>query len=185
MHIQPGWFAHVTLKLNSGDLQNDINKIENVWSNIFPGRPFEYFLLDDKFNQLYTDDFRTQKIFNIFSMLAIIISCLGLFGLSAFIAEKKTKEIGIRKILGASVPGIIKLVSKEFVYLVLISIALSYPIANYFLNSWIQNFEYKTELGISVYLFSGIFALAIGLVTVSYHAFRAANTNPVKTLKHE
>ena len=134
---------------------------------------------------LYTSDQRTAKIVFIFSGLAIFIACLGLFGLAAFIAEQKIKEIGIRKVLGASIPNIVMLLSGNFVKLALLSIVIAVPVSWWLMNSWLQDFAYRISIGWTVFVLAGLTVLTIALLTVSFQAIRAAMTNPVKALRSE
>ena len=149
------------------------------------GMPFSYRFLDNAFNQMYDNERRVGKIAITFSVLAILIACLGLFGLATFIAEQRTKEIGIRKVLGASVNGIVQLLSKDFLRLVLISFVIATPVAWYFMNKWLQDFNYRVNIGWWVFALAGFIALIIALVTVSTQAIRAALANPINNLRTE
>ena len=177
--------SNLAVKIRSNDLKSTISMIKNEWNKFVPGKPFEYYFLDDNFNELYQSEIKIQQIFTSFSVLAIFIACLGLLGLAAFTAERKTKEIGIRKTLGASVTGIILLLSKNYTKWVLIANIIAWPTAYYFMNKWLQDFAYKTEMSIWIFLLSGILALIIALLTVSANAVKAATANPVKSLKYE
>jgi putative ABC transport system permease protein len=177
--------AYLTIKIREKNIPAAVSLIKNEWSKFVPNKPFEYFFLDDEFNKLFSSEQKIQQIFTAFSMLAIFIACLGLFGLAAFTAERKTKEIGIRKTLGASVPGIVFLLSKEFIKWVLIANIIAWPVAYYFMYKWLQDFAYKTEMSLWIFLLSGILALIIALLTVSVNAIKAASANPVKSLKYE
>ncbi len=137
------------------------------------------------YQTLYTSDQRTAKIVFIFSGLAIFIACLGLFGLAAFIAEQKTKEIGIRKVLGASIPNIVMLLSGNFIRLVLLSVVIAIPVSWWLMNSWLQDFAYRISIGWTVFVLAGVTVLTIALLTVSFQAIKAAMTNPVKALRSE
>jgi putative ABC transport system permease protein len=159
--------------------------MEKYWSQAFPGNPFEYFFLDDYFNRQYANEQKFGRLFTSFAIFAIIISCLGLFGLSAFIAGQRIKEIGIRKILGASVLNIMIMLSKDFVKLVLIAIIIATPAAWLVMNNWLQHFVYKTEISIWIFAGAGAIALLIALMTVSFQAIKSALANPVKSLRAE
>jgi putative ABC transport system permease protein len=162
-----------------------IDAARRAWHTFAPDKPFVYTFLDDDFANMYSNEQRLGKIFISFSALAIIIACLGLFGLTAYTAEQRTKEIGIRKVLGASVPGIVVLLSKEFGLLVLIAYAIAAPTAWYSTNWWLQGYSYKTEIGIFVYLGAGLIAFMVAWLTMSYQSIRAALANPVKALRSE
>jgi predicted permease len=172
-------------RLKSDKISQSIEHISQVWGTFAPGYPFKYYFLDESLDRLYRSDRRVGTILKYFSILAIIISCLGLFGLASFLAEQRTREIGIRKVLGASQPGIIILLSKEFAKWVLLANLVAWPLAYITMTSWLKNFAYQTNLGTLIFFLSALGALLIALLTVSYQAIRAANTNPVDALKHE
>ena len=146
---------------------------------------FNYNFLDDKFKSLYENEQRTGLLFNIFAGIAIFISCLGLFGLAAYTAQVRTKEIGVRKVLGSSVSGIIQLLAKDFIKLVVIAIVIATPIAWYLMNAWLQDFAYKINLDWSVFVIAGLAAIFIALITISFQSIKAAIANPVKSLRTE
>ena len=162
-----------------------INFIKDKWQKFAPGSPFEYSFLDKDFDNLYKAEQKIGDIFSVFAFLAIFIGCLGLFGLAAFTAERKTKEIGIRKVLGAGVPGLIYLLSKEFTKLIFLAFVISVPVAYYFMNNWLEDFAYRIDISVWVFVLSGGIALAIALATVSYHAIKAAIANPIEALRYE
>ncbi|HVX26728.1 MAG TPA: FtsX-like permease family protein, partial [Parafilimonas sp.] len=172
-------------KVNTANIQNLITQIENKWKAIAPGLPFSYRFLNDSFDEMYRSEQRAGKIALIFSVLAIFIACLGLFGLATFIAEQRTKEIGIRKVLGASVQSIVQMLSKDFLKLVAIAFVLAAPIAWWAMHSWLQDFAYRINIEWWFFAFAGIGALLIALITVSFQAIRAAISNPVKSLRTE
>ena len=149
------------------------------------GMPFSYRFLDDSFNEMYNSEQRVGKIAMIFSILAIFIACLGLFGLATFIAEQRTKEIGIRKVLGASVNGIVQLLSKDFLKLVLIAFVIAVPISWWAMHRWLQDFAYRINISWWIFIIAGFLALVIALLTISFQAIKAAIANPVKSLKTE
>ena len=175
----------LSLKVNTSNINGLVSSIQNKWRALAPGMPFSYRFLDDSFNEMYRGEQRVGKIALIFSVLAIFIACLGLFGLATFIAEQRTKEIGIRKVLGASVQGIVRMLSKDFVKLVTIAFIIAAPLAWYFMNKWLQDFAYRIELSWWIFAVAGLAALLIALVTVSFQAIRAAISNPVKSLRTE
>ncbi len=177
--------SKILLKLDGKNITASINVIEQKWKQYFPKYPVRYFFLDDEFNKQYHKDNTMLTIFSCFSGLTILISCLGLFGLASFTTEQRTKEIGIRKVLGASVSNITYLISKDFILLVLIGISLASPIAYYALTKWLQNYAYHTNLTLGIFLTAGCLALLVAFITVSSQAIKAALTNPTKSLRTE
>jgi putative ABC transport system permease protein len=175
----------ISFRFQSQNTQEVIQLIETKWKELAPGQPFTYYFLDERFGSMYAAETRLGKIFGIFSALAILIASLGLFALTAFTAEQRTKEIGIRKVLGASVSSIVLLLSKELGKLVLIAFVLAAPLAWYGIDWWLKDYTFKTEIGIGLYLFSGLAALFIASATMSFQSFRAAASDPVKSLKSE
>jgi putative ABC transport system permease protein len=162
-----------------------LSHIERVWRDINPVSPFEYHFLDQTYDRLYRSEKSVGKVFNSFTVLAIFISCLGLFGLASFMAEQRTKEIGIRKVLGASAPKIIVLLTKEFTKWVLVANLIAWPSAYFVMNKLLQTYVYRIEIGIDIFLLSGLIALTIALLTVSYQALKAARSNPADSLRYE
>jgi ABC-type antimicrobial peptide transport system permease subunit len=180
------WANVITVKLKpSISTSEALSKVETVFKKHNPGSPFDYKFVDMEFGQKFAAEERIGKLASFFAALAIFISCLGLFGLASFVAEQRTKEIGIRKVLGASVTNLWTLLSRDFVYLVIISCLIAVPIAYYFLNNWLQKYDYRTGISWWVFAVSGGGALTITLLTVSFQAIRAALMNPVKSLKSE
>ena len=177
----------VLIRTTEGDVRQSIAAIEKAWKEIFPTYTFEYNFLDADFNSQYKADEKRSQIFTAFSGLTIVIACLGLLGLAAFTTEQRTKEIGVRKVIGASVQHLVMLVSKEFFLLVGIGMVLAFPVAWYFTNGWLQNFAYRIELEGQwpTFVLSALLAFVITLVTVGYHVVRAASVNPVKSLRDE
>jgi predicted permease len=175
----------LAVRIKPGNPTEAINHLENMWNDLNPGYSFDYRFLDDSYNRLYEIVNRFEEILILFTALAILISCLGLFGLASFNAERRTKEIGIRKVLGASAAGIVMLLSSEFSKLVLLSNIVAWPIAWIAMEKWLQNFAYRTKMDVSIFIVSAAMALVIALFTVSYQAFKAANANPVDALKYE
>jgi putative ABC transport system permease protein len=158
--------------------------VEQTWKK-YSDMPFSYSFLDDRFDNMYQAEQKIGQIFAIFACLAIVIACLGLFGLVAFVTMQRTKEIGIRKVLGASILSIIALLSKDFIKLVLIAFVIATPIAWYAMHQWLQEFAYQVDIGMNVMVMAGIIALLIALLTVSFQAIKAALANPVKSLRSE
>lgn len=162
-----------------------LSKVENIIKKYAPTAPFEYRFVDEEYAKKFGDEERIGKLAAFFAVLAILISCLGLFGLASYVAEQRTKEIGIRKVLGASVLDLWQLLSKDFLILILISLVIASPIAYYFMNHWIQNYTYRTEISVWIFAAAGLGAVIITLLTVSFQAIRAAVANPVESLKNE
>jgi putative ABC transport system permease protein len=185
MRIEPNRTDLVSVNLTAANLPSTIAAIENKWKELVPARPFSYYFLDEFFDKQYQTEERFGKLFLNFAVLAIIISCLGLLGLASYSTVQRTKEIGIRKVLGASVSGIVNLLSRDFLILVIISFAIAAPLAWYFMYKWLQDFAYHTNISVWVFGLAGISALAIALFTVSFQAIRAAVMNPVKSLRTE
>jgi putative ABC transport system permease protein len=175
----------ITLRMNSTDIPNVLTQIKNKWKAMAPAEPFVYSFMDEEFNNQYLTEQQTGKIFVTFAVLAIFIACLGLFGLAAYAAEQRTKEIGIRKVLGASVSNIAGMLSKDFLKLVLIASVIAFPVAWWAMHKWLQDFAYRVNIGWSVFFVSGMIALFIALFTVAFQAIKAAMANPVKSLRTE
>lgn len=166
-------------------LQNALAHIESIWKRHFSDRPFTYEFLDQRFGRLYTTEQTQQTLFGIFAGIAILISCLGLFGLSMFMAEQRTKEIGIRKVLGATTPGLVALLSKDLLKLVLISLVVASPVAWWGMNQWLEGFVYRTNISPWVFVVTAVIALLIAFLTVSFQSIKAALMNPVRSLRSE
>lgn len=175
----------VVFRFEAANAQDVVSAVEKTWKNMAPGQPFQYSFLDEDFARMYSAEQRLGKTFAVFASLAIIIACLGLFALTSFTAEQRTKEIGIRKVLGASVSSIVVLLSKEFGKLILIAFLLAAPLAWYAINWWLKSYTYKVEIGILVYAAAGLFAFGISWLTMSYQSIRAARNNPVTSLRSE
>ncbi len=180
-----GFGRFVAVRIAPGNDQETIQFLENTWKKYAGNEAFDYNFLNQNLQHLYRADIRTSRIAAVFSILAIFIACLGLLGLAAFITEQRTKEIGIRKVLGASVPEVIILLSRQFIKWVLIANVIAWPLAYFIMNKWLQNFAYKTTLTLWIFIFSGAAALVISLLTVSSNAIKAATANPVKSLRYE
>ena len=174
-----------TFRLSSTNLPTLMKEVEAKWKQIAPGQPFSYQFMDDSFDEMYRAEQRVGTIALTFAALAILIACLGLFGLAAFMAEQRTKEIGVRKVLGASVGSIIGLLSKDFLKLVLISIVIASPLAWYAMSQWLKDFAYKIDIEWWMFALAGILAVGIALLTVSFQSIKAALMNPVKSLRSE
>jgi putative ABC transport system permease protein len=175
----------IAVRIKEGKQQEAIAMVTHIWKELVPKRPFKYEFLEDTLNKGYAQERQSGRVFRVFSGLAIIIACVGLFGLSAFTAGQRTKEIGIRKVLGASVPGVVLLLSRDFTKLVLIALVLAVPFAWYLMDSWLSGFAYRISIGMDSFLLAGLVALAIAWLTVSYQSIKAAIVNPVNSLRRE
>src|SRR5688572_8236772 len=176
---------YYSMRINTSDLSGTIANVRKAWTTAFRGNPFEYFFLDEYFDRQYESERKFEKLFVSFAVLAIIIGCLGLFGLSAYTASQRVKEIGIRKVLGASVPDITKMLSKDFIRLILIAIVIASPIAWWAMNKWLEDFAYRVNISWWIFVAAGALALMIAMLTVSFQAIKAAIANPVKSLRTE
>lgn len=181
----PAYSNLVLIRLNSGNPMETVNKIKQVWSKIIPDQPFSYSFLDSKWLDLYNNEERARSIFTIFSVLSIFIAALGLLGIAVFTAEKRTKEIGIRKVLGANIPSIIRIMTKEIYVFAIIATVFSWIIAYYFMNDWLNHFYFRVGLSAWTFILSSLLALVIALVTVGSISFLAARINPVKSIRYE
>lgn len=175
----------LSLKIETENIPATISYLEEKWTEFAPGQPFEYSFLDQRFNDMYQSEQKLGNIFGVFAFLAIFIACLGLYGLAAFTAEQRKKEIGVRKVLGATIMSIITLLSKEFLKLVGIAFLIAAPLSYYFMNEWLQDFENRTNINPTVFLLAGFLALVIAWVTMSFQSWNAARVNPAKSLKDE
>jgi len=183
--IDPGFYSMIVVKIRPGDRRRALSFIEAAWEKFVPGFPFEYHFLDERFELYYGPEILAGKIFRYFVLIAVFISCLGLLGLSAFVAEQKTKEIGIRKALGASVPRVVLLLTKQFLLWVLLANVIAWPVAFVAMRSWLNNYPFRTHLGLPLFLLSALAVLAIAMLTVGFQAVRAARADPVDSLRYE
>ncbi|WP_198175200.1 ABC transporter permease [Spirosoma telluris] len=173
------------IRLKPGNLTASVETIQQLYAKTRPAYPFEFHFLDQQFDQMYQTDLRQQTILSIFAGLAIFIACLGLFGLASFSAQQRTKEIGVRKVLGASVGSIVQLLSRDFLKPVGIALLIASPIAWYAMSQWLQNFAYRIDIGWWPFALTGLLAVSIALLTVSFQSIKAALTNPIKSLRSE
>ena len=178
-------YGRVAMRINTRNIPGLIKQVEGKWNSMAPGQPFSYSFLDADFNKIYEADQRTGKLFISFAVFAIFIACLGLFGLVAYAAEQRIKEIGIRKVLGASAGTIITMISKDFIRLVLISLVIAFPFAWWMMNKWLQSFAYRINISVWAFVLAGLLAIIIAMITVSYQAIKAAMANPVRCLRAE
>jgi len=178
-------FSMLSIKLNPDNVKNTIASIEKEYKTLIPNRPFSYYFLDEFFDRQYRNEERFGRLFMNFSVLAIFISCLGLLGLASYSTMQRTREIGIRKVMGASVSNIINLLSRDFLKLVIISFFIAAPVAWYFMNKWLADFAYRTSISWWIFVMAGVLAILIAVITISVQAFRAAMANLVKSLRTE
>ena len=177
--------GYLSLKVGTKDLPQTIADVERIYKTLFPGNPFSYSFVDEAFDEQYRNDQRFATLFTVFAVLAIAIACLGLFGLASFTAQQRTKEIGVRKVLGASVLGLVALFSKDFLKLVAVAVVIASPLAYFTMQRWLDDFAYRIEISWGIFLIAGLTALGVAILTVSYQAIKAALSNPVKSLRYE
>jgi putative ABC transport system permease protein len=175
----------VSMKVTTENLPQTIAAVERVYQQLFPGNPFRYAFVDEQFDQQYRNDQRFATLFSLFAGLAMAIACLGLFGLASFTAQQRTGEIGVRKVLGANVPGIVALLSKDFMRLVGIAFIVAAPAAYFVMQRWLEGFAYRVAIGPGVFLLTGGLVVLIAVLTVSYQSVKAALADPVKSLRYE
>jgi putative ABC transport system permease protein len=179
------FYSHVYLRVQTDDLRGMLQFLENQWTASFPERPFQYHMLEDQFLEQYRTEERLGLLAGLAALTAVVVACLGLSGLAAFTAERRTKEIGIRKVLGASTYGLVALLSSEFVRLVALAFAGAAPVAYLVMERWLSGFAYRVDLGFGVFAAAGVVALLVALLTVSGQAVRAALADPVESLRYE
>ncbi|HYE53787.1 MAG TPA: FtsX-like permease family protein, partial [Chitinophagaceae bacterium] len=183
--VAPYAFGYVAVKLKPGDMNAAVKRVESYWKSRFSGYPFEYFFLDEDFNRQYQSEQRISATFSVFALLAVFIACLGLFGLATFMAERRRKEVGIRKVLGASVSSVTALLSKDFLKLVIISNIIAWPAGWWIMNRWLEDYDYRIQIGWQLFALAGVVSVLVALLTVSFQAVRAALANPVNALRSE
>ncbi|MDZ7635342.1 MAG: FtsX-like permease family protein [Bacteroidales bacterium] len=177
--------TYVYVKIGDDNPEQALSHIESSWKEVFPDQPYNYAFLSERFNSQFETDEKRGLIFTLFTILAILIACLGLFGLASYTVERRTREIGIRKVFGASERTIMKLVTREFIILSIISIVLAFPIAYYFMSKWLENYVYRSNIGILLFILAGLLTLFITFATISYKAYRAAVANPADSIRTE
>ncbi len=185
VQIMPQYNRYMSVRINPGNIKETLAKIENSWEAVFPNLPIDFFFLDTSYDNMYKTEMSMGTIITYFTILAIIIACLGLFGLASYITEQKTKEVGIRKVLGASIISIINSISKEFLVLIVIANIIAYLPAYYFLDNWLSDFAYRVNINLGVFLITSVLSILIAVLTVSSQAMKTARMNPVDTLKYE
>jgi ABC-type antimicrobial peptide transport system permease subunit len=178
-------YRQASIKLTTTNIASSMQSIKNVWQQTFPNYVYEYRFLDEKIASFYKQENQLSQLYKIFAAIAIFLSCLGLYGLASFMAVQRIKEVGIRKVLGATSANIVYLFSKEFVILIAIAFAIAAPIAWYYMHQWLQNYAYRIDVNWLIFLAGGIAAIFIALATISFQAIKAAMANPVKSLRTE
>jgi putative ABC transport system permease protein len=181
----PGWFWLVYVKTNGKDNAGAVATAEKLWKKYNPVHPFEYEFLDDRFDNMYKAEQRTESLLTGFSVVAVFISCLGLFGLATFTAAQRSKEVGVRKVMGATVSQIVMLLSKDFMKLVAIALAIAIPLSYYGMQNWLEDFAYHDSIGASIFIWSGVLAFTVALLTISFQTIKTARGNPVNSLRSE
>ena len=182
---EPGPQHFLAVRLRPDNIAETVAYIERTWKNFVPQQMFQYSFLDESFDEFYRAEMRTSQVFSVFSTLAILIACMGLFGLASYLAQRKFKEIGIRKVLGAPLTNITIVFLRGFAKWILVAIGIAWPIAYYIMNRWLQNFAYRSTIQLHIFLISALLALLISVLTISYHTIRSARTNPVDALRYE
>ena len=177
--------GNILVKTRTDKLPQLLTSLKKQWESFSPAAPFSYSFLDDRFEQVYLSEQKIEQVLTLFSSLTIFIACLGLFGLATYTAQQRTKEIGVRKVLGASVGSLVALLSKDFLKLILIALILASPIAWWSMNQWLKDFAYRVEIEWWVFVLAGLLAIGIALLTVSFQSIKAALMNPVKSLRSE
>jgi hypothetical protein len=185
LHIRPIAFHYMYVRIAPQNRAATVREIERVWHQALPTKPFEYFFLDDAFSHYYRAEELLAKLVGFFAFVAVFVACLGLLGLTSFTAERRTKEIGIRKVLGSSVAEIVVLLSRELTVLVLLANLIAWPVAWFLLRDWLQGFAYRTEIHLSNFILGGVIALVIAWLTVSWQALKAALIDPAEALRYE
>jgi len=185
IQLYPQVTYKVAIKLKTAGIKSTLAYIKDTWAKFVPSYPLDYQFMDESYAQMYKSEEKLAELLWIFTAMAILIGCMGLFGLAAFSAEQRVKEIGIRKVLGASTGGIMVLLSKSFIQLVIVSLLVASPIAWWAMNKWLQDFAYKINISWWIFVLAGLAALLVALITVSFQAIKAAIANPVKSLRTE
>ena len=175
----------VYIKLSGENVDETLSFIETTWKEVFPDQPFTYTFLSERFNRQFEADEKRGLIFSLFTVLAILVACLGLFGLASYMVEQRTKEVGIRKVFGADEGTILRLITRDFLILVAISIVIAFPVAYYFMSNWLSNYVYRTTPGAMVFITAAALTLLITFATISYKAYQAAVMNPANSVKTE
>ena len=185
LYPNPVFYKYISMKLASGDKREAINTVEDIWKKVLPGKPFEYSFLDESFRSLYQSETKLQAIVTTFTVIGIFIACLGLVGLVAQVVAQRTKEIGVRKVMGATIANIGGLIAKDFMKLVMVANVVAWPVGWYAMNRWLERFAYRVDVTVWVFVLAGFLALLAALFTISIQVIRAALANPVDALRYE
>ena len=183
--VLDGWTSTAVIKVSGTNVAGAIATVRNVWNEVNPRAPFSYTFMDETVGRLYAAETRLARILKVFVLLAVLLSCLGLFGLSAYVAAQKTKEIGIRKVLGAKASKIVILLTKDFSRWVLLANLVAWPAAYGLTEKWLQGFAYRIRLGVGPFLLASGSTLLVALLTISYQSIKAATANPIEAIRHE
>jgi putative ABC transport system permease protein len=183
--INPDSYFTYAIKINDKNIAQTISSIKDVWNKIFAGQVFEYKFMSDAYKALYSSEEKIQNVLSVFTLLAVIISCIGLMGFTSYVAVKKTKEIGVRKVFGAGIYNIIVLFSRQFVIWIIAACIIAIPVAFYVTNKWLENFAYRISMDITIIIISIMFTLLVALSAIGYRAIKAATANPIKALRYE
>jgi putative ABC transport system permease protein len=178
-------WENIVIRIHPDNVSGTLDNLNAKWNELYPNQTFDYYFLEDSLATLYESEGRLSKIFSSFTLFAIFIACLGLFGMASFTAEQRTKEIGIRKVMGASVSGIVVLLANNFLKLVLIANVIAWPIAYLAMKEWTKGFSYQAGIGIEMFLITAVLATVIALLTVSFQSIKAALSHPINAIKYE
>jgi putative ABC transport system permease protein len=184
-HLRPQATSYYSLKIDTRNIRQTLTQIEEVYKQAFPDNPFEFFFLDEAFYAQYQAEKQLGQVFALFSGLAVFVASLGLFGLASFTTAQRTKEIGVRKVLGASIGKIVLLLNKDFLQLIIIANVIAWPLAYWGVSKWLENYAFQTEIRLSLFVVPALLVLLIALATISFQTIKAARANPVKALKYE
>ena len=179
------FYRIISIRLAPGSIQENLSFIEKTWRSFYPSEPFDYYFVDERLASGYHAEMRMGRIFEYFSFMAICIACLGLYGLIAFTIEQKFKDIGVHKVLGASISNIVLVISRNYLAWILLSNLIAWPVAWFAMNKWLQNFAYRININIGIFFIAGLATLSIALLTISWQTVRAATANPVEALRYE
>jgi ABC-type antimicrobial peptide transport system permease subunit len=185
INVNPNYLNYMIVRIPPEGVSESLGFIEKTWKQVIPTYPFEYRFMDDRYDLMYRSEERIGILLRYFAILAVFVACLGLFGLASFMAEKRTKEIGIRKILGASVMQVTKLLCREFFLLIFVANVIAWPAAYFIMKKWLQSYAYRADMGYFVFIGAMLLALFVAILSVGYQAVRAARANPADSLRYE
>jgi putative ABC transport system permease protein len=177
--------GNISVRFDAAHISSIMAQVKNKWQEMAPEQPFDYSFMNEQFNNIYAAEQKTGQIIIMFALLAILIACLGLFGLVTYASEQRTKEIGIRKVLGANVGSIVSMIAKDFLRLIIIASVIAFPVAWWAMNKWLQDFAYRVNLSWWIFLAAGLLTIVIALATISFQAIKSAIANPVNSLRSE